>query len=91
MDGKEPLADHITSGLRDVWMLQQETKTSTVSNGFTFSTLDTELTKRIDIIFMREYKSVIFNDVKVLDTGQRKNEALSDHLPILANFDMMQP
>ena len=86
LDGTESLSGDFTTGLRDCWSLHQERNSTTYSKGYTFNTLDAELSKRIDLIFMRMENSVILDDIKVLDTGQRLSDALSDHLPIIATF-----
>ncbi|XP_067656654.1 uncharacterized protein [Haliotis asinina] len=54
--------------------------------GYTFNTLNKDLTKRIDYIFLRNQKNIHILDTEVLDDGKRGEKAASDHVPLVANF-----
>lgn len=60
--------------------------------GYTFNTLEGVLSKRIDYIMFHDSTFCTqANQVQVLDDGERRTSAASDHLPILASFFIQCP
>ncbi|ELT98262.1 hypothetical protein CAPTEDRAFT_220334 [Capitella teleta] len=84
LSGKVPLNGVKTRGFLDVW--EEVHGPQETSKGFTFSTLDDQLTKRIDFIYTRESSRVSIERVKLLDDHNRKSEVASDHVGLLAEF-----
>ncbi|PIK49474.1 hypothetical protein BSL78_13667 [Apostichopus japonicus] len=81
-----------TEGLRDGWLLfHKEPRPNAPGKyqmneekdeGLTFSTLDGDLRKRIDYIFIREESGINTQSVGLLDDNGRQSVAASDHLGV---------
>ncbi|XP_041369263.1 uncharacterized protein LOC121383350 [Gigantopelta aegis] len=71
-----------TTSLTDVWTYIHGNK----SPGFTFSTLNDALNKRIDYIYIRRQAGIEILDGTVLDDAKKREEAASDHVPVMATI-----